>query len=362
MKKIFNYFIIIIFLSIYCISLNEYLMRKIYDWRFISIYFKPDKSFGGLYDLSNLPDYRLEIPVYSVKTAFCKKNIRNINLYVTGESFTGESFIGLGETIRMKKPLNKYNFCGVNIYKSAWRGKEIYRINIDPTKKNILIIEIVEWSMRDDFSDKSTTNYWNDINNIFMIDYGNNQKLKKKNMKDKIVKMIFNQRLINQNLEFNLFSNPIFRIIKEWKATINMDILKREGNVVISRDKKYLLYRSMIDPKLNVSPFKSISDHEINNIVKNINQIYQTYKKYGFDEIYLSIIPSPVTIIDPTMMKYNELIPRIQMNKNLKVPIIDTYNAMKKVNYQLYLNSDPHWNQRGLQLWIDIVNNEINKQ
>jgi hypothetical protein len=70
------------------------------------------------------------------------------------------------------------------------------------------------------------------------------------------------------------------------------------------------------------------------------------------------MVPNPVTIIEPLLYKYNELIPRIQKNKNLKVPMIDVYSAFKEYSHpdSLYFQSDTHWNSIGFNIWAGKMN------
>jgi hypothetical protein len=99
---------------------------------------------------------------------------------------------------------------------------------------------------------------------------------------------------------------------------------------------------------------------EIEKIVNNLNKIKEIYTKQGFDRIYLSIIPNPVTVINPNLGNYNGLIPLIQNNKELKLELIDVYNIFKKNGKSYYLINDTHWNSKGLQTWVNEVNKKIN--
>lgn len=355
--------ILIFFLVLYIASLNSNLMKKIYDIRYASAWFKSDWRYGNLYEMSYIPEFRIEIPRFRLSKKQCYENTKNVNLYVTCDSF-----VGLGQsTAWMDTVISNDKFCNVNLYKSVWRGRETIIYKRDSTKTNVLIIELVDPEPRFMFAD--TTIYWSNRNNIFAENVSNINISSTNNilsyiryLNNSLHKMIFN-REINQNIEFNMFSNPIFRYFKEWKAWINTNIFKHESQVIISRDNKYLYHRPTIDPSSKSSPLNQISDDELNKIINNINSIYDSYKKMGFDEIYLSIIPNRVTITDPNLMNYNMLIPKIQNNKNLKMPIIDIYTEMiKKYPLPLFLRSDTHWNEKGLQLWIDLVNNGLNPE
>ena len=79
----------------------------------------------------------------------------------------------------------------------------------------------------------------------------------------------------------------------------------------------------------------------------------------GFDEIYLAIIPNPVTIINPTLSNYNELIPTIHKVDTLRMKILDIYSIFKQNPSAYYAKSDSHWNSAGLQLWLDGFNKRL---
>ena len=99
-----------------------------------------------------------------------------------------------------------------------------------------------------------------------------------------------------------------------------------------------------------------ISETEIKKAVNNLNEIYKYYKNKGFDEVYISIIPNPVSIIEPECQKYNNLIPLIQKDNDVKMPFIDIYSIFKKTKWNVYYRSDSHWNTNGSQLWINELN------
>jgi lysophospholipase L1-like esterase len=175
---------------------------------------------------------------------------------------------------------------------------------------------------------------------------------------------IFNNS-INNNIEFNLWESKAFTPIKELRALINQRLFNRIDNYVsIGTDGKYLLFSETIDKKgFAASSFQEINDLEIDTLVDRLNSFYFEYKKKGFDEVYLSIIPNPVTILYPNYkgFKYNNLIPRLQQNKKLEIKLIDVFQDFKNSPFQIYQNSDTHWNTNGRNLWLNKINEELSK-
>jgi hypothetical protein len=89
-----------------------------------------------------------------------------------------------------------------------------------------------------------------------------------------------------------------------------------------------------------------------------MNRLYQYYRAKGFDEVYFSIIPNPVTILYPEMGKYNEIISRVMHHPNLKVPVIDVYDQFRSAAVRIYSKADTHWSVNGFNIWL----NEFNKK
>jgi hypothetical protein len=144
----------------------------------------------------------------------------------------------------------------------------------------------------------------------------------------------------------------------ECKAAINYYVFNRAAEgVVISDDKRYLFFKETMDKGGTRSSFSGIGADEITLIVNNLNTIYDHYRKCGFTEVYFSMIPNPVTILQPK--GYNNLIPAIQNDPRLRMKLIDIYTAFKNSKEDLYLHADTHWNIKGKQMWVDSINKII---
>jgi hypothetical protein len=168
---------------------------------------------------------------------------------------------------------------------------------------------------------------------------------------------LFNKN-INQNLQCNLFNYDFIMPMFHWKAALNYYIFNRaSGDVVISKDRNFLFYTETVSLTNVGSSYAAIPADHITAYVNNFNAIYDHYKAEGFDEVYLSMIPNSATINQPE--GYNNLIPLIQKHPQLRMKLIDIYNAFKTIPGDFYYHGDTHWNPKGKQLWIDIVNDTL---
>lgn len=94
-------------------------------------------------------------------------------------------------------------------------------------------------------------------------------------------------------------------------------------------------------------------------ICNTLNSVYCYYKTKGFEEIYLAIIPNPVTMINPQLGNYNGLIPKLYAVDSLKMRIIDVYTIYAKNPQQYYSRNDTHWSSAGFQTWLDEFNKTL---
>ncbi|WP_448700859.1 hypothetical protein ACFGVR_02225 [Mucilaginibacter sp. AW1-3] len=300
---------------------------------------------GDLFGMCYLPEFRDK----SVAGKRLKVNDtvkRDLNIYAICDSYL-ESFI--------------YSDSILYAAKSYWHSRFIYDkdrvLTIDTTQKNVLIIEHVERLIRN-FTD---SNY---VFNKLSIGapHGQSKVQASPGKGTQIRSFVFNPGT-NDNLEFNLFDYKIFTPFKELKAYINHRFFDRiNPDVVISPDKKYLLYSQTVDSSYN-SAFVTVSDAEVKQIVNTLNRAYLYYRSKGFTEVYLSIMPNSVSILFPELGKYNNIITRIQNDPDLKMPFIDTYGLFEKnkATTQIYQFTDTHWTYNGLELWVNNLNEKLKK-
>ncbi|MES1181668.1 MAG: hypothetical protein ABUL44_02625, partial [Flavobacterium sp.] len=229
-----------------------------------------------------------------------------------------------------------------------WRQKPAPPVNLDKAKKNVLVFEISERSLVD--LDSMI------LMQLVKIKQGGNDDddVFPRSASAEGEDGVFNKK-INTNLEFLLFETRLFTALKELKAKINYKFFNRTSpDVFVSKNKKYLFYY-----QTKTSIQEKVSEALIEKYVTIFNNTFAYYRSKGFDEIYFSIIPNPVSVIQPDCKRYNKLIPLIQSDSNLLMPMIDIYSIFNDHKSQIYYHSDTHWNKNGFQLWINELNKKI---
>jgi len=345
MKKIIGYIVLFICIVIYLASSLQKLTNKIavFKNRDVSLVRSDKMRYGDLFGLSYLHDYKISIDEKpSIELTACRK-IKSFDLYSLCDSYLWSLLTS--DTM----------FCGANKFQFAnLNNLETLNVKLDSTKKNILLIELAERNI----VPMIKQNY------SYMQEFLKLQTPKRDTstlIPRHVVEFLFNKN-INSNIEFNLWESEIFTPVKEFKAQLNYKLFNRVNkDVVVSPDKKYLLYYPTIDSSSIYSSFKNISESDIDTIINNFNEIYFHYKNLGFTEVYLSLIPNPVSILYPDYnnYKYNQLILRIQNSPSLKMPFIDIYSDFKKTQVPIYRVSDTHWNRNGFNLWMNKVNSVL---
>ena len=365
----------------YMVSCNQKLTEKLNAYKANAIpAFQSDKwQNGDLYGMSYLPYFRKPHRVEgTIRPVLCSNGYK-INLYAICDSYLWEFFAS-----------DKF-YCGVNkvtIVKT--NNKQSLKANLDLLKINVLLVEFSERNVRSILGDTSYVN--NLINaqseklktgtisteilksNKDKDTFGDKgisswkfkatsilQEIKK--MKSDVFDFIFNNK-INSNIESNFLDVSLFTPIKEFKSNINYKLFDRVDNYVkVSKDGKQLFYAPTIDTSDWMSSFKSLSDIEKDTLVRRLNRIYIKAKNSGFNKVYLSIIPNPVSIIDPHYdgLVYNDIVNRIQNDKNLKIPYIDVVPTFEVLKSKAYSPSDTHWSQFGAHVWLNKFNIELNK-
>jgi hypothetical protein len=349
-RKIVSIFFIFIGLALLIISSSEHLMKNIITERSaLNNCFGIHQSPGGdLVSISYLDKVKRFQEKYEYK--FVKpvddSGSRNIDLYIYGDSYLMEIPDSAFSSI------NSYHFCR--------RSYEDLNYSLDPHKKNILIIEIAERFARSEFELQETMRHF-----------------KKKQPEISFLRLsahpvIYAKFLdleifspdINRNLEFNLYGYRFWDQVKFAKASLTYYLFKRAvGDAVVSDDGNRLFLKQTMAENDRLSSYYPIDQKEIHEMFVNLNATYDYYKADGFDEVYLSIIPNPVTILQP--LHYNGLIPQLQNPGRLKgMHIIDMYNLFSHDPNpgRLFRIGDTHWSNNGIKLWLKTVNAELKKQ
>lgn len=349
MRKPLSLFTAFVFMVVFFSSSSDELMKTTAQYRYaLANVFGSDKyAYGDLYGLAYLPAFKITAQ-QEAKLDFCGKT-RNINLYAICDSYLW--FFVKGNA----------DFCGVDKYAfSRWTHGDKMNILLDSNRKNVLLIEVAERNLR----------YMTDTAAIFskaavtvqdtVANTGVNTATVEPSNSDFSVS-VFNP-LIEQNLQFSLFDYRFFTPFKEMKAQLNYKLFNRSNEgVKVSANGKYLYLAETVDSTQVTSSFNPVSAKEIDKLVYTLNLTYRHYKLLGFDEVYFSVIPNPVTILNTEKYGYNELIPKVQNNETLEMKIIDAYTPFKKSTAQLYQYSDSHWNNNGFHLWTSQVDRELDK-
>jgi hypothetical protein len=351
-KKILAIITVITGLGILYISTSRTVMKKISDarenapWR---VWWGPHQV-DGIGDLARMA-YLEGIEKFkdTIKdiNPVAEPGQKKIDLYIWGDSYV--------------KDLPASSYYGVNNYHFGRRNQSSLIYNLDTSKINIMIIEIGERFVHSYFY------------NTGMLEYVKKQApasaflqtpfpvLQQRNTMAGFnfsIDSLFNP-LVNQNLEYNLFTYNFLSDIRNIKAEMNYKLFNRaSGDVVVSNDGNYLFLKETVAPKGFASSYAPISEDEISYLLSQLNILYDTYKKDGFDEVYLSVIPNTVSIVQP--QGYNRLAhiigdPELR-GYALNMPVIDIYKDFVRDPHAYYKRGDTHWNALGKKFWVDKVN------
>jgi len=325
-----KYFFLILFSLLWFLGFSSSMAK----WLHKKGITQDDYRYGDLYRMSNLAQFKAPLQQCTVPQNL---PVGNTSLIIMGDSFTE------------KERIEKNHFRGLSNY-NRYLITDSIKVKLDTSKRNVLIIERVERHFRERF--RKTFANLEVVENQVVLENENKKSLKK---------WLLNYLPYNaERHESILFSSDFFLTFKEWKAWLNLKLFNRiDEKVMLSKDKKHLLYH--LDGQFSGinSCFDRISEEEINLIVDNLNKSYQYYKNAGFDEVYLSIIPNKTSILGTDLGEYNHLIERIQKHSALEMPFFDIYTPFHNSKKVYYEKGDTHWNCEGKQMWLDLVNSKL---
>lgn len=253
-------------------------------------------------------------------------------------------------------------FARTHRYQFGWRYRSDIVYTLDTERRNILLIEISERYARMYFN---STNIFNHVKkaeqpSAGLLPIAKAHYASFTDTDPTWVDDLFNAN-INQNLEYNLFNYNFINPIRRAKAELNYRLFGRaSGDVVIADNGRHLLIKETQAGKRIENNNYPLQRGELNRMIYNLNKIYDHYKQDGFEEVYLSIIPNPATIVQP--QGYNKLIPAIEQHPGLKMKTISVYELYQKSGSKIYRPGDTHWNNEGLQLWLKQVNDMLRKE
>ena len=330
--RVVRYIVLVVTLILWGGGLSGSLLHWLYKSGFIV----DDYRFGDLYRLSALPQFKEDKPVCAPSNL--SSDTVSTHLYIIGDSFSEP------------ERLTENDFRVSHFQRVAWDYQQ--RVQLDSTKRNVLLIESVERHVRDHFARPV---------NEFVVEADTSRT--------PVVPQPLRQRLSNEfhrsdveeRLESALFSRDWAFWFKEFKASLTLNWFNRESaSVSLSKDHKNVFLHSDTDTTKTLnSSFGRLTDNEVTVLVDSINAVAERYNKLGFDAVYLSLIPNKVSILEPNRGEYNHLIERIQANPKLRVPTINTYEVYKASPLSPYLKSDTHWTCEGRALWLGLVRQKI---
>ncbi len=339
-KKTLKYVVLVVslFLWIQAYSPIVYKFSKL---------FPDDYRYGDLYRLSYLPQFKEFQNRENVGIPKPKLN-NHTNLFVIGDSFTEKERVSPNDFV-------------ADTYTNVHWAKQA-DIQLDTNHRNVLILETVERTFKEHFS-VEVKNFTFKEKNSEDLEVKKSWKRKIKDWFLNTLNYIFpNSEGIELRLEHTIFNYDFFLFFKEMKASLNLQLFDRVGkSVVISKKKDAIFYYEEADYREKQSAFYPVSQAEIDSFISQINATKEKYQKAGFDEVYLSIIPNKTSVMSPDLGEYNHLIERIQKDKRVLVPVIDTYSEFTKFPQKYYLKSDSHWNTQGRDIWLEKVNKILSK-
>lgn len=297
---------------------------------------RDDYRYGDLYRLANLSQFRdPQAPCNSPDRANPQSDT---HLYIIGDSFTEPSRIGARDF-----PVSRYHY-------THWEAPN--RVQLDPSKRSVLLIESVERHFREHLSKP--------VNQLSVVADTTRPLPTVDTPLWRAVLDRFRSEAVEPVLETVLFSHDPFMWLKEVKADLTLRLFDRtHPRVALSTDRQHLLYNLDVDKAEIHSSFNPVPAVEINRLVDSLNAVRDRYRRLGFAEVYLSIIPNKTSIVDPTWAQYNHLIERVQGHPKLRVPVVDVYSRYVEQPDAVYALGDSHWSCIGRARWLDEVDRVV---
>ena len=324
--KTVRYFVLAIALMFWAGGLSGTVSRWLYKAGVIV----DDYRFGDLYRLSALPQFKQAQP--DCPTESLASDTASAHLYIIGDSFTEEQRIGPSDF-----PVSHYQ-------RVAWEHRQ--RAQLDPKRRNVLVLESVERHFREHFAMPVTE---------LTVETDTARTPTPRPPLRKRLTDEYHRTDVEERLESTLFSHDWATWFRELKARLTFGWFERVSTgVSVSNDSRHLFLRSDTDTtKTMNSSFSSLNDREVNALVDSVNSVADRYKKLGFNDVYLSIIPNKASILEANRSDYNRLIERVQESPRLRVKVIDVFSLYRNTSPSPYLLSDTHWNCTGRAIWLN---------
>ena len=326
--RFLRYFILIIALIFWAGGLSGTVLH----WLFQSGVAVDDYRFGDLYRLSALPEFKQAQPV--CPTAKVSSDTASTHLYIIGDSFSEEQRIG------------QTDFRVSHYQRVAWDHRQ--RAQLNPAKRNVLVLESVERHFREHFAVPVTE--------LTVETDTSRSPTRPESIRQRLSRE-FHWTDVEERFETLLFGQRWAFWFKELKARLTYHWFSRVSTgVSVSTDGRHLFLRSDTDTtNVRNSSFARLTDREVNTLVDSVNAVADRYKRLGFDEVYLSIIPNKASILETGRSDYNRLIERVRQSPKLRVKTIDVVGLYRSAKPSPYMLSDTHWNCTGRAIWLDQV-------
>ncbi|AKD55336.1 hypothetical protein [Spirosoma radiotolerans] len=301
--------------------------------------------FGDLYGLSFLPAFRLPYHIYPTHSPI-KKSGPGHDLCILGDSYTlvaqlqPESFHGIDQ-VRLV-PLD-------DVLKNTETELP------EPTKPSasILVIETTERLVRDRFgvtrsTNSSVTGSPRPVTTTVAQRMGH--------LCSVFLDNLFSGTDISFGLETLLFDYTLFRPLKEAKAAFVYACFGRISERVLPAPDGHRLYLKETVTGTTTSSFSPIDSVQLSQVVLGLNHLHQCARQRGYSDVFLSIIPNPVSVIETSRPNYNHLIEQIEHHPGLSLKVISLYDQFRTRGHVYYHPSDTHWNQNGVNAWVSAMN------
>jgi hypothetical protein len=328
---IFRYVVIVCAALLWLGGCSREVMHQFYQIGLIP----DDYRFGDLYRLSSLPQFKALVQPCGPTQPF--PDTARTHLYVLGDSFTEP-----GRLAKADLPIRSLHYF-------HWDHDIDRAVQLDTTRRNVLLIESVERHFRQHTEAPPTRNIVVVSDTTSVV----SQKPERTPWTYTLVGWIKSTG-IEDRLETTLFSQSLFLWVRELKATLTLNLFDRHNDKVALASNGQAIFSELEVKNPANSAFVPLTDGYVDTLVTNLNAAADHYRRAGFDEVMLSIIPNKVSIMEPNRgpKPYNRLLERVQQHPNLNVPVIDVYAPYRQSSQPVYELGDTHWNCTGRQLWL----------
>ena len=162
-------------------------------------------------------------------------------------------------------------------------------------------------------------------------------------------KTLFNFNNVGKSVEISLNSNYFLKKINT--LLFSMNISSNTNDVIIGSDKMLFLSNNFINTKPSFGMFSTV---EINEWITKFDELLESYKKLGFNNVFLFLAPNKSSVYYsslPSVIKTDKsndfdvffMSDLLQSHPNIYSPF-DLFKQLKLKN-SLYYKFDTHWNE-----------------